>query len=105
MESSSTHSEEAEARVVEVELTDLLLGEQVDETADEVTVSGKESKRRYQWSWKVLLCCVIAALPTLVAGITISIPSTVILDLEETEMNLPPDFQLSTTDKSLFAVS
>ena len=103
MESSSTHSEEAEAPVVEVELTDLLLGEQVDETADEVTV--KESKRRYQWSWKVLLCCVIASLPTLVAGITISIPSTVILDLEETEMDLPPDFQLSTTDKSLFAVS
>jgi hypothetical protein len=53
-------------------------------------------------SWKVLLCCVIAALPMLLAGIIISIPSAVALDLTENEMGLPPE---STTDKSLFAVT
>ena len=76
---------------------------QVNSLHEDVTVTAK-SERKYGCSWKVLLCCVIAALPTLLAGITISIPSPVALDLTENEMGLPPDFQLSTTDKSLFAV-
>ena len=76
---------------------------QVNSLHEDVTVTAK-SERKYGCSWKVLLCCVIAAHPTLLAGTTISIPSPVALDLTENEMGLPPDFQLSTTDKSLFAV-
>ena len=54
---------------------------------------------------RVATCCVIAALPTLISGITISIPSTVALDISDNDSDLPQDFQLTNTDKSVFAVS
>ena len=68
----------------------------------------KVQKRKLGQTWRVVrvaTCCVIAALPTLISGITISIPSTVALDISDNDFDLPQDFQLTTTDKSVFAVS
>lgn len=61
----------------------------------------REEKDR---KWSVSICCTVAALVNLLVGISLSIPSNVILDLAE-ENGFPPSYQISSFDQAVFAVS
>lgn len=54
--------------------------------------------------WSVTICCVVAAILNLLVGISVSIPSNVILDLTE-ESEFSPAYQMSSFDQAVFAVS
>ena len=71
------------------------------------TDDASDSPRARERQWCVLLSCVVAGMLNLTVGVTLSIPSNVILDLTR-ENSLIGDsaiHQLTTFQQSIFAVS
>ena len=69
-------------------------------TKTKVNEISEEKERK----WSVSICCTVASIVNLLVGISLSIPSNVILDLTE-ENGFPPDYRISSFDQSVFAVS
>ena len=71
------------------------------------TDDASDSSRARERQWSVLLSCVVAGMLNLIVGVTLSIPSNVILDLtrENSLIGDSPVHQLTTFQQSIFAVS
>lgn len=78
-----------------------------NESAEAQTRKANVLPEAHERLWSVPLCCIVAAILNLITGITLSIPSNVILDLagRNSRVGLFPDRQLSTFQQSVFAVS